>query len=220
MELDDMKGAWLALDRRLQRQEALNLHVSGENRLDRLQATLRPLVIEQIVQIVVGVLMALLFAQFWVEHREVPHLLLAGLSLHAYALMFIVLGARDLYMIRRIDYAAPVLQIQRRLADLRAWRMRMTPVFGATGCLIWVTFLLWLFEVCFGVDLYALHPEVVYVFIACGLGFLVLLLLMFRWLRDPRRAHLARTLEDSTVGRRIARAQRFLDEITAFAREA
>jgi hypothetical protein len=220
VELDEMKSAWLALDRRLERQEALNLHVFREGRLDRLRATLRPLVIGQVVQIIAGALLAFLFAPFWIEHRDTPHLLLTGLSLHAYALMFILFGARDLYMIQRIDYAAPVLEIQRRLAELRAWRVRVAPLFGAVGCLIWVPFLLWLFEVSFGVDVYALHPEVAYVFIACGLGCLGIMLLLIRWMRDPRRPRLAKLLEDSVAGRGIAKAQRFVDEVAAFAREA
>jgi hypothetical protein len=219
MELDEMKGAWLALDRRMERQETLNLHVFRENRLDRLRATLRPLWIGQIIQIIAGVLLALLFAPFWVEHRDTPHLLMTGLSLHAYALMFILFAARDLYMIQRVDYSVPVLEIQRRLTELRAWRVRVAPVLGAVGCLIWVPFLLWLFEVAFDVDVYALHPEVVYVFIASGLAFLGVMLLVIRWMRNPRRAPLAKILEDSVAGRGIAKAQRFVDEIATFARE-
>lgn len=219
MELDEMKSAWLALDRRLERQEALNLNAFRDNRLDRLRATLRPLLIGQVIQIIAGVLLALLFAPFWVEHLDTPHLLLTGLALHAYALMFIVFAARDLYMIQRVDYSAPVLEIQRRLAELRAWRVRVAPVFGAVGCLIWVPFLLWLFEVAFDVDVYALHPEVVYVFIAAGLGFLGVMLLAMRWMRNPRRARFTQILEDSMAGRAIAKAQRFVDEVASFARE-
>jgi hypothetical protein len=220
VELDEMKNAWLLLDRRLERQEALNLHAFREGRLDRLRKSLQPLQAGQIVQLVIGGLMALLFAPFWVEHLDTPHLVAVGVSLHVYALMFIVLGARDLYLIRRIDYSAPVVDIQRRLAGLRAWRIRVAPIFGAVGCLIWVPFMLWLFEVLFGVDVYASNPGVVYVLIASGLGCLGLFLLFLHWARQPRRERIAKYLEDSAAGRSIARAQRFLDEVTAFAREA
>ncbi|HJT97174.1 MAG TPA: hypothetical protein VJ696_02580 [Rhodanobacteraceae bacterium] len=219
MELDEMKSAWLALDRRLERQEALNLFAFRESRLDRLRAALRPLLVGQIVQIVAGALLALVFAPFWIEHREVPHLFLVGLSLHAYALLFIVSGARDLYLIGRIDYAAPVLDIQRRLAELRAWRVRVAPVFGAIGCLVWVPFVLWLFVVLFGVDVYARNPGVVYVLLASGVACLLAMLAIMRWSRHPRRAHVARYLEDSVAGSGVGKAQRFLDEIAAFARE-
>ena len=219
MELDEMKNAWLLLDRRLERQEALNLNAFREGRLDRLRKSLRPLKVGQIVQIVAGALLALLFAPFWVEHIDTPHLVVVGLSLHVYALMFIVSGARDLDLMRRIDYSAPVVAIQQRLAKLRAWRIRIAPIFGAIGCVIWVPFLLWLFEVGFGVDVYAINPNVVWILLASGLGCLGLMLLFLRWAKQPRRERIARYLEDSAAGRSIAKAQRFLDEVTAFARE-
>jgi len=93
-------------------------------------------------------------------------------------------------------------------------------LFGAVGCLIWVPFLLWVFETAFGVDLYALSPGIVYIFIASGVGCLGLMLLLIRWAKHPCRARLARYLENSAAGRSIAKAQRFLDEVSAFAREA
>jgi hypothetical protein len=220
MQLDDMKTAWLALDSRLERQESLNLRTYRESRLDRLRASLMPLIAGQIVQLAFGVLLTLVFAPVWVEHLDTPHLVLVGLSLHLYALMFIVFAVRHLYMIQRIDYAAPVLEIQQRVADLRAWRIRIAPIFGAVGCLIWVPFLLWVFETAFDVDLYALSPGIVYIFIASGVGCLGLMLLLMRWAKHPRRARLARYLENSAAGRSIAKAQRFLDEVSAFAREA
>jgi serine/threonine-protein kinase len=219
VELDDMKNAWLALDRRLQRHEALNLHAFKESRLDKLRASLRPLVTGQVIQLIVGVLLMFVFAPYWVEHRQVPHLLLTGLALHAYALMFILFAARDLYMIQRIDYSAPVLEIQRRLAELRAWRIRVAPIFGALGCLIWIPLMLWLFDVVFGVDVYAANPRVVVAFLASGFVCLALLLALIRWSRHPSRARIAKSLDDSAAGRSVSKAQRFLDEVAAFARE-
>lgn len=220
MELDEMKSAWLALDRRMQRQEILNVHFFQEGRLDKLRASLRPLVASRIVQIIVGGLLAILFAPFWIEHLDTPHLVVIGLLLHGYALTFIVFAARDLYMIRRVDYSAPVVEIQRRLAELRAWRIRVAVVFGAIGCFNWIPLVLWLFVVVFGVDVYALNPEVVYVFIASGFACLGFMLLLIRWAWNPRRARFAESLEDSVVGRSIGKAEKLLDEIAAFAREA
>src|ERR1044072_3316805 len=123
MELDEMKAAWIALDRRLQRQETLNFGTFREARLDRLRGTLRGAMTGLTAQIAFGVLMTLVFAPFWVAHRATPHLFLTGLSLHGYGILMIVLAARDLYLIARVDYAAPVLDIQRRLTEFRAWRV-------------------------------------------------------------------------------------------------
>jgi len=219
MELDDMKTAWLALDRRLERQEALNLRTFREGRLDRLRASLRPMLIGRIAQIVAGALLALTFAPFWFENLDAPHLVVIGASLHLYALMLIVGGARDIYLVRRIDYAAPVLEIQRRLTELRAWLLESAPVFGAIGCFIWVPFVLWAFIMLFGADIYAHAPEVVYWLLASGAVGLVPMLLVLRGVRHPARSKWAAMLERSIVPAGVYKAQRFLDEVAAFARE-
>jgi hypothetical protein len=219
MELDDMKNAWLALDRRLEKQAALNLRTFREGRLDRVRASLRPMLAGRIVQIVAGALLALMFAPFWIEHLDTPHLVVIGASLHAYALMLIIGGARDIYLIRRIDYAAPVLEIQLRLTELRAWLLRSAPVFGVAGCFIWVPFVLWAFMALFGADIYAHAPEVVYWLLASSVACLVPMLLVLRWVGQPGRSKWAVLLERSVIPASIAKAQRFLDEIAAFARE-
>jgi hypothetical protein len=211
MELDEMKNAWLALDRRLERQEALNLATFRERRLDRLRASLRPMLIGRIVQIVAGAILALTLAT--------PHLVVVGASLHAYALMLIIGGARDVYLIRRIDYAAPVLEIQQRLTELRAWLLRTAPAFGAAGCFIWVPFVLWAFMVLFGADVYAHAPEVVYWLLVSSAVPLAALLLVLRWVRRPGRSKWAALLERSVIPGSVGKAQRFLDEIAAFARD-
>jgi len=219
VELDDMKNAWLALDRRLERQEALSLATFRERRLDRLRASLRPMLVGRIVQIIAGGLLALTFAPFWVEHLATPHLVVIGASLHAYALMLIIGGARDIYLIRRIDYAAPVVEIQLRLTELRAWLLKSAPVFGVAGCFIWVPFVLWAFMVLFGADIYAHAPEVVYWLFASSVVCVVPMLLVLRWVRRPGRSKWAAMLERSVIPGSLTKAQRFLDEIAAFARE-
>lgn len=219
MELDEMKNAWLALDRRLERQDALNLATFREGRLDRLRASLRPMLIGRIVQIVAGAVLALVFAPFWVEHLGTPHLVVIGATLHLYALMLIVGGAREAYLIRRIDYAAPVLAIQQQLTELRAWLLRTAPVFGVAGCFVWVPFVLWAFIVLFGADVYAHAPEVVYWLLASSVVPLAAMLFVLRWVRRPGRSKLAALVERSVIPKSVYKAQRFLDEIAAFSRE-
>ena len=54
MELDELKSAWQTLDRRLERQSALNLHIFVEGKLDKVRASLRRLYWGKIVQILFG----------------------------------------------------------------------------------------------------------------------------------------------------------------------
>jgi hypothetical protein len=220
MELDEMKNAWLALDRRLERQETLNLRAFRDNRLDGLRASLRPLVIGRIAQIAIGAMLAHAVAPFWIGHLDTPHFVVIGASLHLYALMMIVGGARDLYLVSRIDYAAPVVDIQARLIELRAWLVRSAPVFGAVGCFVWVPFVLWAFEVAFGVDVWRHAPGVVWIFLASSVFALALMLLAIGWMRRSGGSKWVERIERSAIGSSVSRAQRFLDEMAAFTREA
>jgi hypothetical protein len=180
---------------------------------------LRPLVAARIAQIALGALLAILVAPFWLEHLATLHFLVIGASLHLYALMMIIGGARDLLMIHRIDYAAPVVDIQLRLAELRAWLLKSAPVFGAIGCFIWIPFTLWVFEVVFGADIWVHAPSVVWIFAGWGAIALAVLLVALRVARHPGRTRWTERFERGLIGSRLSTAQRFLDEIAAFARE-
>lgn len=215
MELDDFKAAWQSLDRRLAEQNALALHVFKDNKLAQAKSLLRPLVWGQVAQLLAGIAMVMLFAPFWVKYMRAPHLLIAGLSLQAYALMFIVFAARELHLIGSIDYAAPVLTIQKQLATLRNWRIRMAPLFGITGCFIWIPLMLVIFK-SLGADVWVKSPEVVYWFLASGFASLGIMLAIWKWSRHPS---LVKVTEDYTAGRSLQRAQSVLDEVARFEHE-
>ncbi len=59
-ELDDLKSTWQTLNRNLERQRALALHQFREIKLTRFRSGFRVLVTGQIIQIICGVLLALL----------------------------------------------------------------------------------------------------------------------------------------------------------------
>ena len=213
MELDDLKAAWQTLDRRLEQQYALDFQIFKDGKISKVKSALRPLVVGQIVQIVSGILMLMVFAPFWFAHQRVPHLLLCGILLHVYSVLVIIFAGRDLHFILNLDFTVPVLQIQRQLAELRMRRARVTLwVFGVTGCFIWIPLMLVIFK-WLGVDVWVRSPFVVYIFIASGFVSLAFLLGLTWWGRAPQRA---KAFEDSSAGRSVCRAQAVLDEIARF----
>ncbi len=215
MELDDLKSAWQSIDRRLAEQNALALHVFKENKLAQARSLLRPLQWGQVLQLLTGLGMIIWFAPFWVEHRHVPHLLISGLLLHVYGLLFVIFAARELFLIGTIDYAAPVLTIQKQLLTLRNWRIRMAPIFGLTGCFIWIPLMLVIFKY-LGVDVWQKSPGLVLIFIASGLISLIVFLSIWKWSRGPS---LVQETNDYSAGRSLQRAQSVLDEIARFEQE-
>lgn len=217
MELDDMKAAWQTLDRRLDGQAALNLHLFKQGKLDRLRRGLHPLVWGQAVQIVVGTLIAIWAGSFWVDHHDVPHLLIAGLIVHAAGISMIALGALVLALIARIDYSTPVLTIQRQLAQLRQVYVRGGLAIGLSWWLLWIPLMVVFFMSAFGADLYANAPSVIWGGSAIGVAGLVATCMFLRW--SGQRPQLAKRLEDSAAGGSINRAQACTDEIARFERE-
>jgi hypothetical protein len=158
-----------------------------------------------------------LFAPFWVEHRHTLHLFVTGIMLHAYALMLILMAARNMHLVKSIDYATPVLAIQRQIARLYAWRLREAWWFGAVGCLIWVPFVLYVFAL-MGADLYVSQPMFVAINALCGLACLAVFLWLTMLLRR-RSSRWARAMDNSAVGASVRRARLRLEELARFENE-
>src|SRR3954453_175519 len=137
-ELDDLKSAWQTLNRNLERQHTLALHQFKETKMARFRSGLRPLVLGQLSLLVIGAAITVASAQFWVERLDAPFLLGCGVFLQAYGIMFIAFAARDLILICRIDYSAPVIGIQKQLAELRTWHIRAAAWHGLTGSVAWL----------------------------------------------------------------------------------
>ncbi len=217
-ELDDLKTAWQNLNRNLELQNALALHQFKESKLARFRSGLRPLIVGQIIQLISGVLLSVFAGSFWVRHVGVPHLMVYGISLHAYGIMFIVFAARDLFLISRLDYAAPVLALQKQLADLRAGRVRAAIWFGIAGCFTWIPLILIIFYK-LGADVWVRNPDVVGEFVLSGFVCVGIFSGIIFWSRRPGREKFAKNLESSSVGRSVTRAQAVLDEIKRFEQE-
>jgi hypothetical protein len=216
-ELDDLKVAWQMLSQQLQRQNALTSQLFREKKLGKFRAALLPLVTGQAIQIIGGVVLALIFAPFWVRHLGQAHLVIYGLSLHIYGLMLIAIAVRDLVLISRIDYAAPVVAIQKQIAELRSWHLRAGWWFAVTGCLMWTPLLLCAYYA-LGADLWLTKPVYVYLLVVSSvlcLGFSYGLVL---WSRRPGQERLAQYLANTSVGRTVNRAEAMLREIAEFER--
>ena len=219
MELDELKVAWRTLDRRLEQQNMLSMRRLVDSRLDKLRSRLRPLYWGQALQMLFGVLLVVAAAIFWSSHRSVLHLLLAGVCLHLYGALTIVFGGVTLALMERIDYAAPVLTIQKQLAGLRRFYIRNALIIGLSWWLLWVPFLMLFLMGAYGVDLYARAPSVIYIGIAIGVAGLLALWGLHRGSRDGRRPLLAKFLDDSLTGSSLRKAQALLDEIARFERD-
>lgn len=145
MELDDMKLAWQVLDRRLAQQHSLNLQLFRDGKLEHVRRRLRPLAWTFVLQIPLGIAMMLWGISFWSTHLGDAGSMACGIVMQVFGTLSVFFPARALALVQAIDYASPVLEIQRRIADLRAWRVKVeAPVFAVIGCVIWIPALMML----------------------------------------------------------------------------
>ena len=216
--IDDLRTAWQALDRKLERQHALALYQFKDTKLAKLRGGFRPLVTGQIIQTTLGLMLAFFAGSFWFDHIGTLHLMIYGLSLHAFGVMMMVFGIRDLALIHAIDYDAPVLAIQKQLAALRAWRLRAGIWFTVAGCLIWVPLIFVLFYL-IGADVWVHQRAIVYWNVASSFFCLGIAYGIVWWSRRPGQERLAKHLKDSSAGKCVTRAHEMLAEIERFERD-
>jgi serine/threonine-protein kinase len=219
LELDDLRQALRKLEPQLERDRALNLRLHGALKQDRMRATLRPLFWAHAAQVALGVLMVLPVGRFWVQHLHEPHLLVAGLVVHAYAVAMIALGARMLVLLHGLDFAAPVVAIQKQVARVRRSYVRSGLVVGLPWWLLWLPFAMLVFGM-LGFDLYANFSRAWFFSnVAFGAVGIVVTLWLTRslWYRTSATDRDAKV--EAAAGSAFRNVQRFLDEIARFEKE-
>ena len=220
MELDEMKQAWQELSNRLDRQHALDVQLFRSNQTERVRRRMQPLVWGQLALMALGIAIALWGIGFWSTHMHIWQAMACGIAMQVFGTLSIIFPARVLALVHAIDYAAPVLDIQRHVARLRAWRVNVeAPVFGVLGSIIWIPAMLMLIQ--YGMDRAGVNawdrlsdslPWLALV----GAVSIALVVLTYVLLGHLGRR---RWLEDSFAGGTVKRAEVMLEDIARFERE-
>lgn len=219
MELDDLKQAWQTLDRRLQLDNSLKLHDLRERKLDKARGSLRPLFWGQVAQIALfGLPFITLAALLWMNQPQYASVIVAGVVLHAYGVLTIIAAGVVLGQLGKIDYSAPVLDIQKQLARVRVLYIRSGMIAGLPWWFLWVVILMVLAGLG-DVDLLAKAPWLVWSGLGIGAAGLLATWWFHRWSRRPERADFGRKMDDSLTGGSLRKAQAQLEELTRFEQE-
>jgi len=214
-DFDDLRLAWRHLDQRLARQEAIALDGLRHRRLDGVRATLRPLRWGQRLQIPLGALVVVWAAWTWRSRWDMVNVRTAAFVVQAYGVALIVAGAQTLAMLARIDYGAPVLEIQRRLAALQRWYGLSGLVLGMAWWLLWLPVLVTLAGA-FGIDLVARGCWALGGYVAVSVVGLLASLWLVRWAERSSRPAVRAWAERAATGESLYRAAAALDEIRRF----
>ncbi|MEQ4575230.1 MAG: serine/threonine protein kinase [Gammaproteobacteria bacterium] len=218
MEPDELKAIWRQLSQRLERQETLQNALLGERKREHLRSSLRPLVRGQWLQVALGVALMLLGIACWRHNPDAPRYLVAGATLHAFGVVTAVFAGITLALASRIDYGAPVLQIENRLARLRRF-------YALNGMLAgWPWWVMWVIVVVAVAGLAPMPipagaPGWIWGSLAIGALGWIGTAWFHRWSRNPRRPRLAQRVEDAVTGFSLRRARALLEEVREFERE-
>lgn len=138
MEHDDLKTAWQSLEARMTRSDAVQRALLRDTRLTGAKRQLRPLLIGHWLQAALGLALIVLGVACWTRNPDVAGLLVAGIAVHAFGVLTLVGAVSMLVAAGRVDYAAPVLQIQRQLATLLRIHARNSALCGAPWWIMWL----------------------------------------------------------------------------------
>ncbi|HPA02204.1 MAG TPA: hypothetical protein PLK29_08310 [Chiayiivirga sp.] len=216
MELDDLKSAWQTLDRRIERQSRLQFQLLRERHLDTVRSRLRRLFWGKIVTILFGDALLYLGIMASIGYRDTPHLLACSLFLLAYGACLIVLGGVALVRIDRVDYSAPVLDIQRRIAHLERKEIVSGICIGLPWWLLWLAIFLLEMKSWAGIDLWLSAPAFVLASIAAGIAGLAISIWAFRRSHTAPQSRVGRWFERRIGAQGLREARRRLEEVRSF----
>jgi hypothetical protein len=220
MELDELKQAWARMEIRQEGMEELLRQDFRDRRMEKSRASMRRTLWWLGLEVVGWIVFVVWVASFWVAHRHTPHLLLMGLLLHVYGIAAIWSCATQLFLLARIYlFDAPVLVLQRWLAQLRRFRVYSTLALGLPWWCLWLLVTLVAIADFGGVDLYAAGAGWIWANLAVGLvGIGVSVWLARRFAGRPVRSRFLQRIVDDMSGRNLLSASRQLDEIARFER--
>ena len=155
MELDDFKTEWakrdFALQQTLKLQKALLRDMLLERQLEKLRRRRVLTLIEFLFYLafVVG------FGAFLAANWDAREFFIPALLLDIWTIAMGAITIAERMRLLNVDFSAPVLEIQKRLAGLQAERARVFQWAFLTGQVLWwIPFVIVLFWGVLGVDLY------------------------------------------------------------------
>lgn len=214
-DLDDLKQTWQQLDRRLARQEALLLDGLRQRRLDTLRGTLAPLRWGQRLQIPIGILVVVWAVWTWRTCWDLVNVRVAAMVMQAYGAALILAGAQTLTLLARLDYTAPVVEIQRRLAEVQRWYSLTGLALGMAWWLLWLPALL-MIGGAFGLDVLARGRWTLAGYAATCLVGLGVSLWLVRRAENSDRPAVRAWAQRAAVGESLSRATAMLAHIRQF----
>jgi hypothetical protein len=220
MELDEMRSTWHALERSLLQQQRAMDFLVRDARVGAARARLHAFAWIRVVPIVLGIALVALGVATWNRSGVAALPFACGIALHLFGVVTIAWAGATIARVAAIDYAAPVLAIQQRLAALERFEAIGVVVCGLPWWFMWAVVmaaLLSLVGVSFDDGSMSLWFASS---IGTGIAGFAATWLGYVWAQRSGRPALAAALRKLVVGAGVRRARDEIDALRRFESEA
>ena len=219
MELDELKTAWKEMDRKLAASMALNVKLFREMKVDKIRAALRRVGLVVASELVLALLMVLWVGSFIAHHFRETRFLVAAMMLQAVAIVSIWFCVRDLARLGDIDYAAPVVKIQKQMAELRASRTWLARLQLLSWPVLWAPAVVVILRAAGMQRTSETLWRWFWLNVLAGVGMALMGAWMVRLGEKDDAPRWLKDMSDNIAGRSVARASALVEEIAEFEKE-
>lgn len=152
MQLDDLKAVWSAHGAALERSLAIDERLLRETLLRKVRFRLAPYVLCRALEVALGVAVLLAIVTVLGAHLAEPRYLVVGWTLAGFTFWLTALCATLLVGSLRLDYGGPVMLLQSDVERIKLVEYRALKWALLGGVLLWLPFLLVVFEALTGVE--------------------------------------------------------------------
>jgi hypothetical protein len=221
MELEDLKRRWEENDAKLDRSIRLNTRLLQSAMLGKADTSTRWLSRGLTFELLLNLVAPLCLGMFIANHVGEVRFLVPAVVLHLCAIAVLIALVHQLVAIQRIDYSAPIVEIQKRLESLRVERIRTTVWTLLVAPLLWTPLLIVGLKGLFGVDAYVSFGAG---FLAANALFGLLVLALALWVSRRYAARMGRSplvqqLMQALSGQSLADATQILRAVARFEEE-
>jgi serine/threonine-protein kinase len=218
VEIDELKLAWQTLDARLERQTDLQWIALRDERVTRARARLWPLRTGLMLQILVALACIAYGVTAWTGDGASLRTVAEGAILHVYGIVSIICAGVVFARLHRVTWSAPVVGIQKQLADIQRFQSAASLTLGLAWWFLWIVWFDVSCSMFTPVDLYARAPAFFWISALIGVAGIAVPWLAYHWFsRHPKyRERAARLLHASAGSSSLSRAGALLAEIERF----
>lgn len=219
IELDEFKQKWAELDRKLDVNIRLNRQLLNATKLNQTRSSLKRVAAYLGVELAMWVVIIGALGNFIYHHLSRPQFVVSAIALNLYSIGMVILLGRQIAAALQIDYGKSIATIQRQIEALRVLRIRNTQWAVLVGVVVWVAFLIVIFQALFGVDIY--QPAWVWSNVAFGLALIPLCIWVSRKFGDRMdRSPFLQAIMRSLAGYNLNAAADFLVTLKRFEEES